>query len=424
MKLLYVCSDFGVRPAGTKGASIHLRCITRALCDRNHRVQLLSPHLAPGRDHPATPLLPPARCPPRESAGGLRDYLKSHDLPEAVASEIRALLYNQWVAPRAIEALKFGPPDAIIERLSLFGCVGVTLARALKRPLVIEVNAILTREARRFRHLDMGTLAERIELHTLHEAAAVTVVSKQLGDALSDMGVDRAKITVVPNGADVQAFRPDNDGRLLRERLRLNGGFVVGFVGSLKPWHGVDVLIAAFERLRACDPAAILLIVGAGPTERQLREQVAAVGLQDAVTFTGAVEHIHIPGYLGIMDVAVAPFRRLEDFYFSPIKLFEYMAAGRCVVASRLGQIEEVITHGETGFLCPPDDSESLASALLTVRGDAPLRRRLGAAARGRAERNLTWQVAAAATSELIAGLIAEMRPDGVHHQGQPAGRR
>lgn len=415
MKLLYVCSDFGITPTGTKGASIHLRAITRALSDLGHRVDLLSPHPGPGGDHPAYSLLATDLAGPPAASGDLRRWLKGHGLPHSVAGEMRSLLYNDWAVPRALGVLEQDPPDAIVERLSLMSHVGLDLSRDLKCPLLVEVNALLSREAKQFRQLEMVSLAERIEHRVLQRADAVMVVSKQLGASLADFGVAPSKIHVIPNGAEIEAFDPEDDGHLIRDALQLGEAFVVGFVGSLKIWHGVDVLISGFKMLHDRDAGAKLLIVGTGPTEQSLREQADEMGLGESVVFTGAVDHADIPKHLSAMDVTTAPFRTVDAFYFSPIKLFEYMAAGRCVVASQLGQIEDVIADGENGVLCRPDDAESLADALITLWSDPDLRRRMASMARDCAERDYTWRMAATTTSDLIAECCGQ--PSAVGHQ-------
>lgn len=181
---------------------------------------------------------------------------------------------------------------------------------------------------------------------------------------------------------------------------------MAGFVGSLKPWHGVDLLIEAFRGVLSADEKAKLLIVGTGPTEEALRQQAAKLG--GAVVFAGGVEHNDVPSYLSAMDVTVAPFRDIEGFYFSPIKVFEYMAAGRCVVASRLGQIEEVVQDGQRGLLCKPDDAEALSEALLTALRDPALRTRLASVAREYVERHHTWRVAAEKTLGVVTRYVSD----------------
>lgn len=395
MRLLYVCSDFGIPPDGTKGPSIHLRSITRALCQAGCESWLLSPKDGPGPRHPLRRLLPPG-CPPADrEARRLKQWLLSHGLGEGLGQELRPLFYNAWVHEPALRALRERPVDVILERLSLFGCVGLDLAEACNVPLVLEVNALLTDEARRFRTLQLAGLAEAIETRVLQHADAITVVSQQLAQQVVACGIDAAKVQVVPNGVDVELFEQAPPRDACRAEHGLGDEFVIGFVGSLKVWHGADLLLEAFRRFRRHDPAAKLLIVGTGPMEAHLRENARLAELDDAVTFTGAVEHERVPRLVRAMDVAVAPFLPFEGFYFSPIKLYEYMAAGAAVVASRLGQIAEVIEDGVNGLLCEPASADDVCRKLLQLRESPALRARLAASA-GRAVRERhTWAHAA-----------------------------
>jgi len=324
MRLLYVCSDFGIKPDGTKGASIHLRAITRGLAEEGHELSLLSPHAGPDSSHPAVRLLPPG-CPPAEKTGRLlKRWMEHNGYDDAVAKELRPLLYNAWVRDRALDAMADGAPDAIIERLSLFGHVGLDLATELNVPFIVEMNALLTEEAKRFRSLQLQALAEEMQHRVLAKADAILVVSSPLGDRLTSMGVAPEKIHVIQNGVDIRQYEALPSHVDCKARLGLNGRFVVGFSGSLKAWHGVDDLLTAFGMLFERAPNARLLIVGTGPMEAALKNAAQSMGLGEAVVFTGAVQHECVPALLRAMDVAVAPFKRVENFYFSPIKLFEY----------------------------------------------------------------------------------------------------
>ncbi len=402
MRLLYVCSDFGIAPSGTKGASIHLRAITRALADLGHEVLLLSPQDGPDEDHPAKRLLPPG-CPAvKKTAKSLKHWLLDHDFDETVAKELRPLLYNTWAPERALEALDGAAPAAIVERLSLFGHVGLDLAEALNVPFIVEVNALLTRESREFRNLELGRLADAIEQRVLRRADAVMAVSAPLVERIVELGVDRERVHVVPNGVDLQAFAAAPNRSICRGALGLTDEFVVGFCGSLKVWHGVDVLLEAFYEFRQHDPSARLLIVGTGPSEPELRRAAREYNMNGAVIFTGAVEHERVPALLRAMDVAVAPFKAMEDFYFSPIKLFEYMASETCVIATRLGQIREVIADGVNGLLCRPDYAGGLCQALVRARTSAHLRQQLADAALQTVRERYTWQRAAEDVARII----------------------
>jgi len=410
MRLLYVCSDFGIRPDGVKGASIHVRAILHALSALGHEVDWLSPYTMPAGSAPFRALLGAGPTEIVAMTDKVRGDLKRHGIETGAAPEVRSLLYNGWAVERAVQALESSPPDAILERLSLFSHVGVDLAAHFGCPLVIEANALLSKEAREHRNLQMGPLAEEIELVSLQRADAVLAVSRVLQDMLVGQGVDPAKITVVPNGVDLPAFDAPDDGADVRRRFGFADGFVIGFVGSLKPWHGVDVLLDAFTRMPDSGKPSFLMIVGAGPAERELRRQASEAGVAHRVVFTGAVPHAEIAAFLAACDVAVAPYPRIDGFYFSPIKLFEYMAAGRCIIASRIGQIEDVISDGENGFLCSPGDPAELAWTLNVTRADPELRRRLGTNARAVVARHYTWERTAHSVCEVIAPLVDAAR--------------
>jgi glycosyltransferase involved in cell wall biosynthesis len=367
---------------------------------------LLHPKGEPGDGHPVRALLHESCDTAKDAARLLRDWLAERSLPQGIGREVRPLIYNAWVTQRAFETLRSHPPAAIVERLSLFGCVGLDLAAMLNVPLVLEVNAPLAQEAGTFRALQLQSLAAEIETRVLRGADRIAVVSNQLGDRLIAEGVDARKVDVVPNGVDPSEFDRLSPRDVIRAELGLSDAFVVGFVGSLKPWHGVDVLLQAFASLTDRDPAARLLLVGTGPAAAELRAAVAEKGLGNRVTFTGAVPHEEVPKFLRAMDVAVAPFLPLEDFYFSPIKLFEYMASGTCVVASRMGQIAEVIHDGIDGLLCLPGDADDLAVQIDRARRSPALRAELAARARTKVLDRYTWRHTAKALVDCVGTVL------------------
>jgi len=191
-------------------------------------------------------------------------------------------------------------------------------------------------------------------------------------------GVDAARIQVLPNAVNPELFRMASEGSEIRKRLNLDGHFTVGFVGTFRPWHGVELLLAAFEDLHRMDPLTHLLLVGDGPLRPGFEDQIRNAGLQGAVTFAGRIAHQDVPQYLAAMDVAVAPYPILDEFYYSPLKLFEYLAAGRPVVASRVGQVAEILMDGATGLLFEPGDRAGLVRCLQRLRKNATLRSELG----------------------------------------------
>jgi glycosyltransferase involved in cell wall biosynthesis len=203
---------------------------------------------------------------------------------------------------------------------------------------------------------------------------------------------------VIPNGVDAAAFVAA-DGREIRMRYGLGDATIVGFTGSLKAWHGVNVLLKALFYV----PQQVrVLIVGDGPERHRLERIAAAPGLNGRVVFTGAVPHSMVPDHVSAMDIAVAPYIFQEGFYFSPLKVGEYLAAGRAVVASAEGDFPLVV--GDAGILVPPGDVAALSKALRRLSAEPELRRGLAEAAALRGG-DLDWAGVAARVEGVLQSL-------------------
>ncbi|MEM7065181.1 MAG: glycosyltransferase family 4 protein, partial [Cyanobacteria bacterium P01_B01_bin.77] len=205
------------------------------------------------------------------------------------------------------------------------------------------------------------------------------------------------KVHVIPNGVNDHRFSEHISPALPKDP----NSFTVGFVGSIKPWHGLSHLVNGFDRLYQRVPQARLLIVGDGPQRAEIETELARRGLQSVTHFTGAVLPEQIPGLLATMDAAVAPYPANLDFYFSPLKVVEYMAAGLPVVVSRIGQLTDLVDDDVTGLLCPPGDELALASALERLWQSPDLRQRLGLVARHHILMHHTWDSVASTILEL-----------------------
>lgn len=260
-------------------------------------------------------------------------------------------------------------------------------ARASNVPGLLEVNAPLIEEQAQHRGLVNRSEAEQVAERVFGAASALLAVSQQVAAYLKRSPWAQGRVHVISNGVNPLRF-PE----ILKPSYPAPPGtFTVGFVGSLKPWHGLPGLVEAFALLHQRVPMSRLLIVGDGPERADVEADLAARGLARVAHFTGAVDPGDIPGLLASMEVAVAPYPELREFYFSPLKVYEYMAAGRPVVASGIGQIAELIDDGVNGLLCPPGDANALAERLKQLQGEPELRIRLGQAAREAMLRNHTW---------------------------------
>lgn len=281
-------------------------------------------------------------------------------------------------------------PDVIYERYSLFSASGYFVARLMGVPFILEVNAPLSLEMSEHGELTFKRLARRMENWLCQSATRMIVVSGAMEDVFRRQGVTTDNVLVMPNGVDKDRFNPQLDGRDVRVRYGLEGRFVVGFVGWIRPWHGVDTLIEALAQASGEYDGLHLLIVGDGPAVPDLKERVKALGLTERVVFTGAVSDASIPEHIAAMDVAVQP--NVTE-YASPIKLFEYLAVGKAVIAPDKANIREVVSDGKSALIYPTGDISALAKRIDRLHCDTALRQQLGAnAAVLIDQRGYTWQ--------------------------------
>ena len=280
------------------------------------------------------------------------------------------------------------------QRHDLFQTAGLDVARRLGAPLVLCVDAPVVWEARRWgvRRPGWGGMLERFgENPLLRSADLVLAVSEEVAEQVGRRGVPPERILVTPNGVDIHVFTPDADGESIRGRYELDGRFVVGWIGGFHKFHGLDLAIDLAARLNEAIPELTLLLVGDGVERQRLESRVAELGL-DNVVFTGTVGHSEVPAYIAAMDVALVLSPKDGLFHYSPIKLREYMACARPVVASRAGELAEFINEGADGLLVEPGRVDDLAAAVRTLHDSAELRARLGDASRDRMVREGSWE--------------------------------
>jgi glycosyltransferase involved in cell wall biosynthesis len=394
MRIAYLCGDLGVPLDGHKGAAAHVRGLVRAFAALGHEVSVLASE--PGVADLGVPVLPIEKP-------ALLGAILPGDRPRVV-SALRHVWNNVAVEYALNEALARYHADLLYERYSPFGVAGGLVARRRGIPHILEVNASLAWEGGRYRRQALQEAAEVLEAAAFGTASMIVAVSRELRGYLLSAAVPAEKVVVVPNGVDPDLFAPEGPAH----RAGLEGRFVVGFVGSLKAWHGVDVLAEAFRAL-AIDPRFHLLVVGDGPMARVLRS--LAEELPGQVSLVGAVPQAAIPAYLRAMDVAVAPYPILDRFYYSPLKVLEYMAAGRVAGASRCGPLVELIRDGETGLLVPPGEAAALAGLVRELAEDEDRRRAIGARAAAEVRRAHTWAHRAGQILELARMVAVRTEP-------------
>ncbi|MGB7922304.1 MAG: glycosyltransferase family 4 protein [Pyrinomonadaceae bacterium] len=366
--------------AGTQvgGASSHINGFINAATQAGARIRLISNDQIAGLDETTTAL----KIIGPEPVGATR-----------AAFDLRNnLLFTRRAAQAVME---HAPPDFFYQRYSRFSWAGVEASLNTGRPLFLEYNGSEIWMGQHWDKSGMLALLERCERLNLRAATRIFVVSEVDRRNLVREGVANEKIVVNPNGVDVERFRPGAGGAQARRELGIaDDTMLAGFVGTFGPWHGALVLAKAITLIPA-EARIRFLMIGSGAEREEAERIVSAGGAERRVIFTGAVAHERVPALLDACDVLVSPHVPLVDgseFFGSPTKLYEYMAMGKGIVASRLGQIADALTDEETALLVKPGDSRALSEAIMRLSESPELRERLGAAARREAVSRHTWR--------------------------------
>jgi starch synthase len=370
MRVAYVCADPGVPVFGTKGSSVHVQEIVRAW--RNAGATVTVYCTRKGTDRPAD----------------LEDLDVVEVRPESAPGPDRERAIQDAALSLVDEVLRQGC-GLVYERYSLFSPALSVLAPILDIPSVLEVNAPLIEEQQRYRQLLDVKKADTVLRRNAATADVVACVSEPVVRWVRDR-VPTARTVLARNGVNVVRIAPRPPGRRNPDHL------TVAFVGTLKPWHGVPGLLHAValanEHTAEPDHRWTVKVIGDGPGRTDLERLAAVLGLD--AHFTGAVPPADVPGLLADCDAAAAPYPPDSagmDDYFSPLKVFEYMAAALPIIASAAGQIPSIVEDGRTGILVPPGEPEPLAAALIRLAGDPGLRERLGESAREDAVGRFSW---------------------------------
>ncbi|MEM9233232.1 MAG: glycosyltransferase family 4 protein [Pseudomonadota bacterium] len=382
MRILY-----SHRTRSADGQRVHIDGLTRALVAAGHEVLMCGPE---GISTPDTPV---------ELATGKTGGAKAR-LPGPVY-ELAEWAYSLPAARRLKAAAERFEPDVIYERYNLYFHAASRIAPSLGLPFLLEVNSPLVDERLATGALALENFARRSEKTLWNAADAVLPVTGVLGDIIKAQGVPENRIHVVPNGVDAAALT-ETDGHELRAAYEIREPIVLGFVGFVREWHGVDRVVDWLAG--ETGSSAHLLLVGDGPVASDLKAQASRLGVADRLTITGVVQRHEVAAHIAAFDIALQP---AVTAYASPLKLQEYMAQSRAIIAPDQANIREAVTHGETALLVSPGDTTALHNALTTLATDQALREGLGKAARQTLlERDMTWAANARRVVEIAQNLI------------------
>ncbi len=385
MKILY-----HHRTLGDGAEGIHIQSIVNALRSLGHQVKVVS------------------------LVGEQTQFRKAQDAKESKwdwvrnripgpVYELAEIAYNVKGLRMLQKAIDTFRPDLIYDRYAHFSFSALWAAKRNNLPLILEVNSPYSIQKRQWEKLYFPWLSEMGERKIFNAAPHIIVVSTPLRKIVMDYGVPPERITVLPNGTDPERFNPHIDDGPLRQQLGLTGRVVMGFVGILRRWHNIDKLINILESIDLPAHNATMLFLGDGPSFQELVAYNKEKGNEEWIRFLGRIPHDEIQKYIAMMDIAISPH---ATPYSSPMKILEYMAMEKAILAPDMENIRDLLQDGETALLFKPDDARSLKEKLLRLMEDGDLRRRLGQNARRIVEKKFTWLGNARKTVELAAALL------------------
>lgn len=326
-------------------------------------------------------------------------------LPQAI-HELGELAYNLREMRTLAQVARDFEPNLIYQRSNLFLLSGARVAARLGVPLIEEVNSPYFMERSQHGGIAWSSLARWAERTAWRQASAVIAVSEVLADLVSRQGVSRDRLHVMPNGVDESLLEPARIVSDAKQRLGLDGFTVLGFTGFVREWNGLEPVVDLLARPEG--QCWFLLIVGDGPARPSIEARARAAGVAGRLRFTGVLNREEIPAHVSAFDVALQP---AANAYASPLKLVEYLALGRAIVAPDQPNIREILTDDEDAVLFTPHRPASFAEAVTRLAADEPLRCRLAVAARATVLRKqLTWRNNAARVIELGRRLQVENR--------------
>ena len=366
MKILY-----HHRIASKDGQYVHVEELTKALRQLGHEIIMVGPSVVENNQFGFD--------------GGLISLMKSY-VPKFLY-EILEFSYSFYAYKKLASAVKKHKPDVIYERYNIFMPAGVWIKKKYCLPLLLEVNAPLYQERHKYNGIALKSLAQWTERYAWRNADRVLPVTHVLANIMTLAGVDEHKMTVIPNGIDPEKFGDQIQVLPAKKVFGLNGKVVLGFTGFMREWHGLDKIVDVLKESGRDD--CHLLFVGDGPARSSIEKRAKQLGVESQVTITGIVDRDKVAGYVAAFDIALQP--DVVD-YASPLKLFEYMALGKAIVAPGKDNIKEILKNRVNGLLFDPNDSDALIKTVTELLNDEALRETLGIKARHSIdEMGLTW---------------------------------
>ncbi|GAB3516646.1 glycosyltransferase family 4 protein [Photobacterium alginatilyticum] len=387
MKILY-----HHRVASRDGQFVHIEAIIDALRQQGHEVIVVAPTISDATEF--------------GDDGGWMSKLR-HALPGFI-SELLEFGYSLYDFVQLLRAIKKHRPDVIYERYNLFLPSGIWAKQLFNLPLILEVNAPLYKERAAYGGVHLPMLAKWSELYTWRNADHLLPVTHVLADYLYQAGVRNNNVTVIANGIDPSQFNVTTHYDRLPD---LAGKTVIGFVGFCREWHRLDLVVETIAEMR--NPNLVLLIVGIGSVLDDLQQKARELNIERQLLIAGLVSREEMPKWLAQVDIALQP---AVTPWCSPLKLIEYLATGKAVVAPDAPNIQELLVHESNALLFEEGDNQQMLAAIKRLVTEADLKADVQHQAVATIEnRQLTWHQNAKKIVRRFQLLLQDKR-GAIHH--------
>ena len=378
---------FHHRTRGRGAEGVHIRGVVKGLRPLNNNVDILSlPGAEPEAEETNTSTEQVKQAPTKKSSFSILSELTKH-VPEFVF-ELFELAFNLIAVIRLRKTVKEKNITLIYERYSLFMFSSVWWAKRHNLPIVLEINDSC--QVQRVRSLTFKKLAAKIEAWIFKNATGLVFISTRFKEVAEQAYGEIANSVVSPNGADLDKFIIDEaSGAALRSKLGIEDKIVLGYVGAFVHWHGIDWFVdLACQRLKET-PELVLLLVGDGVAFEGIKTKVIEAGVESQVILPGKVPHHEVSSFLSAMDLGILPD---SNDYGSPMKLFEFMAMGKGMIAPDFSPIAEVVQDNETSWLFPAGDRQACIDKVFAIVNDKNAHKTVGLNARAYIERERQWK--------------------------------
>lgn len=305
-----------------------------------------------------------------------------------------------------VKLVQTSKPSIIVYRFKIFKFSPYWVARRFDIPIVSEVNALRSQEAKFInRHNQVSPATRWAEREAIRSSDQLFCVSREVKKQVASYNLS-APACVISNGVDTERFNPHKfDKSEIKTSLGLQGKIVLGYVGTYKTWHGTETAIEVMRYLVKEDKRYHLVMIGRGEAYSEIRQMAIDYGLSDHVTQIDQVPHEDIPSYMSAFDFALMSYPDIQGFHGSPLKLYEYMSMGLPVVGSCIGEFPNIIKNNHNGILVCPPSAENFAAAIRQAQDKAAT---MGTNARKLMEEEFTWR----ANAERIINLCQQLLSD------------